>query len=167
MMIVSDAAVSTAEKKEVAGRKHLCMSRAYGVTRGRMKGVAMPAAFWQRPEQGKNIFSIRRKTMRKFAKIVAVLLALGFVASCGAKKKVVTKWSMTINGESSYLTFYNDGTVESSNSDNDEVATSPYTGDTKKDGVVTVGDESEKIPCIISGDELLFAGILTYTKVKK
>ena len=105
--------------------------------------------------------------MRKFAKIVAVLLALGFVASCGAKKKVVTKWSMTIDGESSYLTFYNDGTVESSSSDNDEVASSPYTGDTKKDGVVTVGDESEKIPCIISGDELLFAGILTYTKVKK
>ncbi|MCH5283831.1 MAG: hypothetical protein J1E59_09305 [Treponema sp.] len=42
MMIVSDAAVSTAEKKEVAGRKHLYMSRAYGVTRGRMKGVATP-----------------------------------------------------------------------------------------------------------------------------
>ena len=105
--------------------------------------------------------------MRKFAMIMAVLLALGLVASCGAKKKAVTKWSFTGDYGTMYLTFYNDGTVETSSTVDDEVASSPYTGDTKKDGVVTVGDESEKIPCIISGDELLFAGILTYKKVKK
>ena len=160
MMIVSDAAVSTAEKKEVTGKKHLYMSRAYGVTRGRMKGVATPAAFWQRPEQGKNIFSIRRKTMRKFAKIMAVLLALGLVASCGAKKKVVTKWSATDVG-TVYFTFYNDGTGEMSTTVNDEVTVFPYTGDTRKNGTITV----DGVTAEIRGDQLFFEGIVL-TKMK-
>ena len=104
--------------------------------------------------------------MRKFAKIMAVLLALGFAASCSAEKKAVTKWSMTIV-ETVYFTFYNDGTAESSNSGNDDVTHYTYTGDTRKNGTITLDDGTEKLSGVISGDALVIGGILTFTKMKE
>lgn len=104
--------------------------------------------------------------MRKFAMIVAVLLALGLVASCGAKKKVVTKWSATGPGGTSYLTFYNDGTAEMTSSSNDEVNVATYTGDTRKDGTITVND-GYGTTAEIRGDTFVLGGFLTYTKVKE
>lgn len=99
--------------------------------------------------------------MRKFAKIMAVLLALGFVASCGAKKKVVTKWSFTGDYGTMYLTFYNDGTVEMSTTVDDEVEVFPYTGDTKKNGTVTLNGATYEI----RGDQLFGEGMVL-TKMK-
>ena len=108
--------------------------------------------------------------MRKFAKIMAVLLALALATPCFAKGKVVTKWSMSLtdNGKTvtTYLTFYNDGTLEMSVTDGveTEVTAFPYTGDTKKDGTITTGDGTTME---IRGDILVLGGILTFTKVKK
>ena len=104
--------------------------------------------------------------MRKFAKIMAVLLALALAAPCFAKGKVVTKWSMTGPGGTSYLTFYNDGTAEMTSSANDEVNVATYTGDTRKDGTITVND-GYGTTMEIRGDILVLGGILTFTKVKK
>ena len=103
--------------------------------------------------------------MRKFAKIMAVLLALGFVASCSAEKKAVTKWSATGPGGTSYMTFYNDGTAEMTRSANDEVNVATYTGDTRKDGTITI-DDGYGTTAEIRGDTLVLGGILTYTKMK-
>lgn len=109
--------------------------------------------------------------MRKFAKIMAVLLALALAAPCFAKGKVVTKWSMSLteNGKTAttYLTFYNDGTMEISATDGVETEVSgayQYTGDTKKDGTITTSDGTTME---IRGDFLVLGGILTFTKVKK
>ena len=103
--------------------------------------------------------------MRKFAKIMAVLLALGFAASCSAEKKAVTKWSGTLVA-TVYFTFYNDGTAEMTNSENDDVTHYTYTGDTRKNGSITMDDGVEKMSGVISGDELVIGGILTFTKMK-
>lgn len=109
--------------------------------------------------------------MRKFAKIMAVLLALALAAPCFAKGKVVTKWSMSLtdNGKTvtTYLTFYNDGTLEISATDGVETEVTDvdqYTGDTKKDGTITASDGTTME---IRGDFLVLGGILTFTKVKK
>ena len=98
--------------------------------------------------------------MRKFAKIMAVLLALGFVASCSAEKKVVTKWSLTSDYGTAYFTFYNDGTGEATV--NDEVKAFPYTGDTRKNGTITVDGATYEI----RGDQLFCEGMV-FTKMKK
>lgn len=100
--------------------------------------------------------------MRKFAKIMAVLLALGFVASCGAKKKVVTKWSFTSDYGTAYFTFYNDGTAESSNTVDDNVGVAAYTGDSRKNGTITVDGATYEI----RGDQL-FAEGMVFTKMKE
>ena len=100
--------------------------------------------------------------MRKFAKIMAVLLALGFVASCGAKKKAVTKWSVTDEGGTVYFTFYNDGTGEMSSTFSDKVEVFPYTGDTRKSGSITI----DGVTAEIRGDQLFGEGIV-FTKMKK
>ena len=103
--------------------------------------------------------------MRKFAKIMAVLLALALAAPCFAKGKVVTKWSTpTTDGknETVYITFYDDGTMEMSTSYTDETMVFAYTGDTKKNGAITVDGETLDI----RGDRL-FLGGMVFTKVKK
>lgn len=105
--------------------------------------------------------------MRKFAKIMAVLLALALATPCFAKGKAVTKWAYTVtNGGKSvtlYLTFYDDGTVESSNTFDDDVDVAAYTGDTRKDGTITLHDGAT---AEIRGDRL-FAENMVFTKVKK
>ena len=95
--------------------------------------------------------------MRKFAKIMAVLLALGFVASCGAKKKAVTKWGLSNNDGAIYLTFCDDGTVEMSTT-----VILPYTGDTKKNGTITLNGATYEI----KGDQLFGEGMV-FTKMKE
>lgn len=100
--------------------------------------------------------------MKKFAMIMAVLLALGLVASCGAKKKVVTKWSVTGDYGTAYMTFYNDGTGEASSTLNDEVMVFPYTGDTRKNGTITVDGATYEI----RGDQLFGEGMV-FTKMKE
>ena len=101
--------------------------------------------------------------MRKFAKIMAVLLALAVTAPCFAEGKVVTKWSCTDKGETLYLTFYDDGTAEVTSSDSDSVLPFPYTGDTKKNGSIPL---SNGTTIEIRGDRL-FMGPYVFTKVKK
>ena len=103
--------------------------------------------------------------MRKFAKIMAVLLALALATPCFAKGKVVTKWSGTLYA-TVYLTFYNDGTAEMTNSRDDDVTVYTYTGDTRKNGTITIDDGAEKLPGVISGDEIVIGGILTFKKMK-
>lgn len=103
--------------------------------------------------------------MRKFAKIMAVLLALALAAPCFAKGKVVTKWSGTLYA-TVYLTFYNDGTAEMTNSRDDDVTVYTYTGDTRKNGTITI-DDGYGTTAEIRGDKLVVGGILTYTKVKE
>ena len=101
--------------------------------------------------------------MRKFAKIMAVLLALSLATPCFAKGKVVTKWSLSNNdGDTMYLTFYNDGTAEMSTTADDKVTVTAYTGDTRKDGAITVDGGTLEI----RGDRL-FMGTIVFTKVKK
>lgn len=110
--------------------------------------------------------------MRKFAKIMAVLLALGWLAaSCSAKENVVTKWgyTQTRNGKTVtvYMTFYNDGTMEMSMTDGGEtevLGVCPYTGDTRKDGTITI-DDGHGTTAEIKGDQLFGEGMVL-TKVK-
>ena len=101
--------------------------------------------------------------MRKFAKIMAVLLALAVTAPCFAEGKVVTKWSCIDNGDTIYMTFYDDGTFEMLSSNSGSVDVFPYTGDTKKNGSILLpgGATLE-----IRGDRL-FMGPYVFTKVKK
>ena len=105
--------------------------------------------------------------MRKFAKIMAVLLALALAAPCFAKGKVVTKWSTpTTDGKNTaYITFYDDGTAEMSASYTDETMVFAYTGDTKKNGTVTVSDGRETLDIEVRGDRLFaFGDVLTKVK---
>ena len=103
--------------------------------------------------------------MRKFAKIMAVLLALAVTAPCFAEGKVVTKWSCTDNGETMYLTFYDDGTAEATPSDSDSFVF-PYIGDTKKNGSISFSGSNNGTTIEIRGDRL-FMDPFVFTKVKK
>ena len=108
--------------------------------------------------------------MKKFSKIMAVLLVLALAAPCFAKGKVVTKWACTktIDGKSKtgYLTFYYDNTVEASNSVNDDGDVAVYIGDTRKDGIVILYGGSAGDICEIRGDRLLVEDMV-FTKTKK
>ena len=104
--------------------------------------------------------------MRKFAKIMAVLLALALATPCFAKGKVVTKWNCIGSRGIAYLTFYDDGTVELSSTLNDDVDVATYTGDTKKNGIITLVDGTTELSVEIKGNQL-FVGDTIYTKMKK
>lgn len=102
--------------------------------------------------------------MKKFAMIMAVLLALGLAAPCFAEGNVVTKWSVTGPGGTGYITFYDDGTAEITF--DDEVTVVAYIGDTKKNGTITLSaGGKETLDIEVRGDRL-FAFDVVFTKMK-
>lgn len=110
--------------------------------------------------------------MRKFAKIMAVLLALALAAPCFAERKVVTKWRVTsidgiaVSEESfqgrCYLIFYDDGSLELEQPDNYAGIIMTYIGDSTKNGSILIAGQKGNI----KGNKLSY-GDEVWTKVKE
>ena len=104
--------------------------------------------------------------MRKYAKSMAVMAVLAMALSCFAAGKVVTKWKTVVDSDrDGYLIFYSNSVVKLDTTDKKgnvlegDFLTGTYTGNTKKDGTVTVMlDKLDEIIAEISGNTLVCDG---------
>ncbi|MDE5614024.1 MAG: hypothetical protein K2I74_05150 [Treponemataceae bacterium] len=102
--------------------------------------------------------------------LVAVIAALLVAATlpCFAKGNVVTQWKMTDGGDTYILTFYSDKTVEQIASYGDgssEKLEGTYSGNTTKNGKISMVADDETLILEIAGDQMRFdGGVLTKVK---
>ena len=103
--------------------------------------------------------------------LVAVIAAMLVAASlpCFAKGNVVTQWKGKDNGEIGFLTFYSDKTWELITIDEDGDSSleeeGTYSGDTTKNGKISLVFDGETLTADIVGDLMKVNG-LVFTKVK-
>ena len=103
--------------------------------------------------------------------LVAVIAALLVAATlpCFAKGKVVTQWKITDGGEGLFVTFYSDKTWDMIGTYGDgssEKIGGTYSGDTTKDGKISMIAENGHESIIETVGDLLDLDGLVLTKVK-
>ena len=103
--------------------------------------------------------------------LVAVIAALLVAAAlpCFAKGKVVTQWKITDGGEGLFITFYSDKTfdvIATSGYSSSEKIEGTYSGDTTKDGKISLIAANGHESIIERVRDLLDYGEVVFTKVK-
>ena len=104
--------------------------------------------------------------------LVAVIAALLVAAAlpCFAKGKVVTQWKAEVGGAAAIITFYSDKTFDLVGIDEDgsseKMAEGTYSGDTTKDGKISLIAENGNGMIVETVGDLLDLDGIVLTKVK-